>query len=159
MLDLRTISMTLGRKPMLCNAYSTPYPRAIDDTNLRTTSPLLNPSLTQPQAGISLTTFFIEAIKLSELTDQVIKGLYAKGSASHRISALGRGENKEDSFGSFDILLDLETKWNRLSGGLSPELRWPGIEISSCDPPRIMTTEPTMRSRRLERQTNVLHTR
>ena len=151
--------MTLGRTSMASNGFTIPLPRAIDDENLHPSTSSSSPNFAQTQVGISLTSFFVEAIKLSELTDKMLKALYPEPATTGQKITVGEREGKEDSAGDFDAVMNLETILTRLYINLPPELRWEKGEANIFDPPSRPTAEPTMVSECLERQRNVLHAR
>ena len=151
--------MTLGRTAMASNGYTTPFPRAIDDENLWTSASLSSYGSAKTQVRMSLTSFFVEAIKLSEVTDKMLKALYPGPGTRGGNITVGQKNGGEDSAGGFDVLLDLEATWTRLYINLPPELCWQKDGTKPFDLPERTTVEPRVGWKCLERQRNVLHAR
>ena len=151
--------MTLGRPPMATNGFITTFPQAIDDRNLSASISFSSPSGVQSQVEISLTSFFVEAIKLWELTESIIKALYPNTTARYK-SNLNRLSDAEENYESgFDILVNLETVWNKLRANLPQELRWSTDATRSSNTLDELMPGSETKSECLETQRKVLHTR
>jgi hypothetical protein len=148
--------MTLGRTPMTSNGFSIPLPRAIDDENLHPSSS----STPQPQQfEFSPTSFFIEAIKLSEITDRMLRALYNKSITGIKSNIVNRDQGEDDYTATLDVVTNLEAACNKFYINLPAELRWAKGETTTLDPPTGQSAEPTINPTYLERQRNVLHAR
>jgi hypothetical protein len=151
--------MTLGRVSMMSNGFSTPLPRAIDEENLCPASDSSLPTPQSLQTGFSLTSFFVEAIKLANLTSKLVGLLYRKTIQSGKDSTESRAEPDKDCTVELEDIINLETSWVRLYDNLPAKLRWVEEGTTASDSPDGEMAEPIMNSKSLERQRNVLHAR
>ena len=151
--------MTLGRTSTTSDGHNVPFPRAVDDEELGAPESSSFPNAAQPQIGISQTSFFVEAIKLADLTGKMLKSLYSESVTKRKATAISHHDEEQNSAGKFDIIMDLERVWTSLYDNLPSVLRWRKGGASVVDPPSTPNTEPMTASKCLERQRNVLHTR
>ena len=158
-LDFRTISMTLGRTSAASNGYAVPFPRAVDDNEPGPSESSSSSNVAHSQMGMCLTSFFVEAIKLSELTGKMLRSLNPGSATRRKAVTVSQNDGDRDSVGSFDIIMDLERTWTSLYDNLPSALRWQKSGASVLAPLSTPSTEQMTASTRLERQRNVLHTR
>ena len=149
--------MTLGRTPMTSKGFSTPLPLAIDDANLHPSSS--SPTPQPPPDGFTPTSFFVEAIKLSEITDKMLRALYNKSNTGAKKSIITRDHEEEERTAILDVVTNLEVACNKLYVGLPAELRWEKGETTAFDPPTGQSGQSVINPEYLTRQRNVLHAR
>jgi hypothetical protein len=158
-LDFRTISMTLGHASAAPSGYAVPFPRAVDDEDLGSSESSSSSNVAHSQMGIYLTSFFVEAIKLSELTGKMLISLNPGSATRRKDTTVSRNDGDRDSVGSFDIIMDLERTWTSLYDNIPSALRWQKSGASVLAPLSPLSPEQMAAYTRLERQRNVLHTR
>ena len=144
---------------MSSSGFTTTFPRAIDDENLCSSTSSFSPHSARPQVGLSLTSFFIETIKLWELTEKIVNALYPDTATRRRINNIGPTNGNDYSDAGFDVLVNLETAWTRLYNDIPPELRWSRIEANSIRSTGSSTAAPESTRKWLSSQQSVLHTR
>jgi hypothetical protein len=152
--------MTLGRTSAASNGHAVPLPRAVDDDDFGPSELSSSSSdVAHSHAGIYLTSFFVEAIKLSELTGKMLGSLIPGSATRRKAVTVGQNDGDLDSAGSFDIIMDLERNLSTLYDNLPSALRWQKSGASVLVPLSTLSTEKMTGSKSLERQRNVLHTR
>ncbi|EXJ68443.1 uncharacterized protein A1O5_08235 [Cladophialophora psammophila CBS 110553] len=123
----RTLSMKFGRPPSIPtgNASDVELPLPVDDQYI------LNDSVIprQPASRPSLTSFFIQTIKLAHIIDRVLLKLYSSA-AKPRNSTTNQSPNKYDHFPEIfghSVLLDGEllSWWNGIPSHLKEEPVYP----------------------------------
>lgn len=151
--------MTLGRVSMMSNGFSTPLPQAIEEENTHPSSESSLPTPQLLQTGFSLTSFFVEAIKLAELTSRLVGLLYRKPVQSGNDITESRTELKKDGTADLEDVISLETSWSRLYDNLPAKLCWVNKTATNSDLNNGETAETITISKSIERQRNVLHAR
>lgn len=139
--DIRTVSMTLGRPPSMRIINDVPLPSPIDDAHL----PLHGDGSHQPEGTYSVNLFTVENIKLAKILAIILDQIYHPASTepsfrSHPVSH----PNHQD----LSTVMHLDTLLEDFKNSLPDGIHWDRVaEMSTGTPPVI------------KRQSNVLHAR
>lgn len=140
------VSMTLGRPMMISrsDALAIPLPASIDDDCLSAEPGKDNE---QPPDRPSKMEFFIQSLKLFQITEATLSSMYAGDSRSDQDGSTQRKPNLEDL--DFNTIISIESslrKWNHSIPGYL-KLQFENSELDSF-------LDPV-----LKRQANILHLR